>query len=52
LNKIDGVYNATVNYEQRKAIVEFDDNNLKREDFENQIKNLEYGIIRGGRKYD
>ena len=50
LNKIDGVEKATVNFALEKAVVEFDDTSVKREDFVNQIKGLGYGVIRENKK--
>ena len=50
LNKINGVDNAIVNFALEKAVVEFDDTSVKREDFVKQIKGLGYGVIRENKK--
>ncbi len=50
LNEIDGVDKATVNFALEKAVVEFDDTSVKREDFVNQIKGLGYGVIKENKK--
>ena len=52
LNKIEGVKKAIVNFALEKAVVEFDDTSVKREDFVNQIKGLGYGVIMENKNHD
>ena len=52
LNKIEGVGKTTVNFALGKAVVEFDDTFVKREDFVNQITDLGYGVISENKNHD
>jgi len=52
LNKIYVVDKTTVNFALGKAVVEFNDPSLKREDFVNQIKGLGYVVIRENKNHD
>ena len=52
LNKIEGVGKATVNFDLGKAVVEFDNISVKREDLVNQIKDLGYEVIRENKNHD
>ena len=52
LNKIEDVGKATVNFDLGKAVVEFDNISVKREDLVNQIKDLGYEVIRENKNHD
>ena len=50
LSKIGEVDKVAVNFALEKAIIEYNGDAVKREDFENQIERLGYGIIRESEK--